>query len=75
MLSTSRLPRARSSVQMVIIDPRVDQRTGLLHIKIPAQRHDELGVTVTTPLDPSPDQLASYELIQDITIWGVQVGA
>lgn len=25
--------------------------------------------TISTPLDPTPDQLADYELIGDITIW------
>jgi len=60
---------------MVIIEPRVDKEAGLLHIKIPMHGKGEPDITVTTPLDPSPDQLASFELVQDITIWGFQVNS
>jgi hypothetical protein len=58
---------------MVIIEPRVDKEAGLLHIKIPMHEKGEPDITVTTSLDPTPDQLASFELVQDITIWGFQV--
>ena len=58
---------------MVVIEPRVDQEAGMLHIKIPMHEKGEADVTVAIPLDSSPDELASFELVQDITIWGFQV--
>lgn len=58
---------------MVIIDPRIDYESGTLHIKIPMHGKGEPDITITTPLDPTPDQLSGYELLQGISIWGVQV--
>ena len=60
---------------MVIIEPRIDQAAGELHIKIPMQTKGEPDITVTVLLDPSPKELATYELVQDITIWGAQVNS
>jgi hypothetical protein len=72
-LSTIRWYCHLNDVQMVIIEPRVDKEAGLLYIKIPMHWKGEPDVTVTTSLDPTPDQLASFELVRDITIWGFQV--
>jgi len=58
---------------MIIIRPQVDHEAGVLRIEIPMHEKGEPDATVTTPLDPTPDQLSTYELIQGITIWGVQV--
>lgn len=51
----------------------MDQHAGVLKIKIPPRETGGAHVTVTTPLDPSPDQIAFYELIEDINIWGAKV--
>jgi hypothetical protein len=58
---------------MVIIEPQVDREAGILRIRIPMHDKGQPDVTVTTPLDPTAEQLSTYELVQEITIWGVQV--
>lgn len=58
---------------MVTIKPQVDSKAGLLRIEIPMGHKDQSDITVETPLDPTPEQLATYELIDGIEIWGVKV--
>ena len=59
--------------QVVLIEPRVDHKARLLHIRVPMHRQEEPDVTVTVPLEYTPDQLACLELVEDITIARVKV--
>ena len=64
---------ARLFPQVVLIEPRVDHKARLLHIRVPMHRQEEPDVTVTVPLEYTPDQLACLELVEDITIARVKV--
>ena len=54
---------------MVLINPRIDEKSGNLVIEIPPTDTGVPGSTVSTPLDPTEEDIKSFELIDDITIW------
>lgn len=66
---TRRFYTARELPKMVLINPRIDEKSGNLVIEIPPTDTGVPGSTVSTPLDPTEEDIKSFELIDDITIW------
>lgn len=56
---------------MVLIHPEIDQEKGILSISIPSAGVAPLHV----PLVPTADELASWELLDDVKIWSDTVDA
>lgn len=65
----NRFCTARELPRMVLITPHVDLERGILRIDVPLTEKGKGIVTVETPLEPRPDQLAQMELVEDVTIW------
>lgn len=55
--------------QMVTITPHMDLANNILRIEIPLTEKGKGTITVETPLEPSEEQMNSYELVEDVTIW------
>lgn len=58
---------------MVLIEPKIDETTGTLNISIPVKEKGEAPLVISTPLNPTPAELADYELVTNITIWESKV--
>lgn len=54
---------------MVTIRPVIDTEKGLLVIHVPSKQEGGEEKVVSTPLDPTEEQLKSYEFLSDIEIW------
>lgn len=62
---------ARDLPRMVTIAPQMDLTNNVLTINIPLREKGKGDVVVKTPLDPSVEELASMEVVDDILIWCV----
>lgn len=67
--NTRKFQTARDLPQMVTIVPKMDLPNNKLSIEIPMHEKGKGTFTVTTPLDPSEEELQDMEIVQDITIW------
>ncbi|KZP07271.1 hypothetical protein FIBSPDRAFT_875668 [Athelia psychrophila] len=63
----------RELPKMVLIEPKIDETTGTLNISIPVKEKGEAPLVISTPLNPTPAELADYELVTNITIWESKV--
>jgi uncharacterized protein YcbX len=66
---TKKFQTARDLPNMVTIVPKMDLANNLLSIEVPFHEKGKGSVTVTTPLDPSEEDLQKMELVENITIW------
>lgn len=54
---------------MLTIRPVIDTEQGLLVIHVPSKQEGGEEMVVSTPLDPTEEQLKDFDLISDIEIW------
>jgi uncharacterized protein len=66
---TNKFCTARELPRMVLIEPRINEETNTLEVSIPLTHKGKGTATVSTPLEPTEEQLSSMELVKDITIW------
>ncbi|CDU24533.1 uncharacterized protein SPSC_04034 [Sporisorium scitamineum] len=71
--TTKKFYTARELPKMVLIHPKVEQDINKLTIEIPQSETGVAASTVQVSLQPDKDQVASYEVVDGIFIWGAYV--
>ncbi|TKY85136.1 hypothetical protein EX895_006216 [Sporisorium graminicola] len=71
--TTKKFYTARELPKMVLIHPKIEQDINKLTIQIPQSETGVAASTVQVSLQPSKDEVAGYEVVDGIFIWGAYV--
>lgn len=71
--NTKKFYTARELPKMVLIHPRIQHEKNTLSIEIPQSENGVPASTVQVSLQPSKEQVATYEVVDGILIWGAYV--
>ncbi|SJX61062.1 uncharacterized protein SRS1_12285 [Sporisorium reilianum f. sp. reilianum] len=71
--TTKKFYTARELPKMVLIHPKIESDINKLTIEIPQSETGVAASTVQVSLQPSQDEVAGYEVVDGIFIWGAYV--